>query len=323
MKNYEKKSLYSFITIFFLGFMAIFLLLASLFYLVEEKRLSSEERMKQHIEFVECKTIYGDSKECQKYLKTPMINLQATYEQIFYAFLLSLLIVIPTIITLGYISLKPVRRATALLDSVMEQITHDMNTPMSAIKINASSIMKKTDGVIQNKAHRIVESAKQIELMQGNLQALILREQRALYSEKLDLSLLINGVIATLQTKYQNSIINYDSIPLEIYADKTDIQRVLINIIENSIKYNKNNNPIKIFTLENTIHIQDKGIGIKDISKVFDNYYRESSSKQGLGIGLSATYQLCLNNNCKIKIESEFGVGTTVILSFNDGDSNV
>ena len=323
LKNYEKKSLYTFIGIFFLGFMAIFLLLASLFFLVEKKRLSSEERMTQHVEYIECKTIYSDSKECQKHLKTPTIDLESTYEKILYAFLLSLLIIIPTIITLGYISLKPVRRASALLDSVMEQITHDMNTPMSAIKINASSIMKKTDGVIQNKAHRIIESAKQIELMQGNLQALILREQRALYIEKLALSSLIAEVINTLQTKYQHSKINYDSIPLEIYADKTDIQRVLINIIENSIKYNKKDNPIEIITTHNTIHVKDEGIGIKNVSKVFDNYYRESTAKQGLGIGLSATYQLCINNNCDIKIESEFGVGTTVVLKFNGKNTNV
>ena len=309
--------------IFFLGFIAMFLLLATLFYFKEEKRLSSEERMKQHIEYVECKTIYNESKECKKYLNPPAINLQPIYLQIFYAFLLSLIIIIPTIITLGYISLKPVRRATTLLDNMMEQITHDMNTPMSAIKINASSIMKKTDGVVQNKAHRIVESAKQIELMQGNLQALILREQRALYKEEINLSSLIIETIHTLKTKYPDSIINYDSFPLKIQADKTDMQRILVNIIENSIKYNKNNNPIEISTLKNDIYIKDNGIGIKDIDKVFLNHYRESSQKQGLGIGLSATYQLCKNNGFDIVMQSKFGIGTTVILKLNGEDSNV
>ena len=323
MKKYEKKSLYTFIAVFSSGFLVIFLLLATLFYIKEEKRLSSEARMVTHVEYIECKNIYGNSQECRDFLQTPSINLKETYEQLFYAFLLSLLVMIPLIITLGYISLKPVRRATALLDRVMEQISHDMNTPMSAIKINAQSLANKSDGVLQKKAKRIVASAKQIELMQANLQALILQETRSLYKEKLEMSHVLYEVIETLESKYPHSEINYDGKELILFADKTDLQRVLINIIENSIKYNQNSEPIVIKSYLKELHIIDKGIGIEDVNKVFDNYYREASSKPGLGIGLAATHQLCKNNNCKIKIESEVAKGTTVILKFNNENENV
>lgn len=100
------------------------------------------------------------------------------------------------------------------------------------------------------------------------------------------------------------------------------MNELLINLIDNAIKYNKDGGSIKVSLLENdskvTISVADTGIGIskQDCSRIFERFYRvdKSHSKKigGTGLGLSIVKHIVNYHNGEIHLQSELGVGTTI-----------
>ena len=112
-------------------------------------------------------------------------------------------------------------------------------------------------------------------------------------------------------------------VPL-VYADKDDIERVILNILTNSIKYTKENGEIKIYVgfVYNDAYIKifDNGIGIpeEDLSRIFERFYRVDKARTrefgGTGLGLSIAQEILSKNNGSIDIKSEVGKGTEVVI---------
>ena len=109
-----------------------------------------------------------------------------------------------------------------------------------------------------------------------------------------------------------------------VYADKKGIERVILNIIANAIKYTNENGTIKVYVgfVYNDAYIKviDNGIGIpeEDLSKVFERFYRVDKSRTrgmgGTGLGLPIAKEILNQNEGKIDIKSEFGKGTEVVI---------
>ena len=109
-----------------------------------------------------------------------------------------------------------------------------------------------------------------------------------------------------------------------VYADKKGIERVILNIISNAIKYTPEGGIIKIYVgfVYNDAYIKviDNGIGIPedDVSKVFERFYRVDKSRTremgGTGLGLSIAKEILDQNEGKIDLKSEFGKGTEVVI---------
>ncbi len=112
-------------------------------------------------------------------------------------------------------------------------------------------------------------------------------------------------------------------VPL-VKADKYGIERVILNILTNSIKYTHENGNIKIYVgfVYNDAYIKviDNGIGIpeKDLPRIFERFYRVDKARTrdlgGTGLGLSIAKEIIEQNNGSIDIKSEFGKGTEVVL---------
>ncbi len=109
-----------------------------------------------------------------------------------------------------------------------------------------------------------------------------------------------------------------------VYADKDDIERVVLNILTNSIKYTPDNGEIKIYVgfVYNDAYIKifDNGIGIpeEDLSRIFERFYRVDKARTremgGTGLGLSIAKEILDKNGGSIDIKSEVGVGTEVVI---------
>ena len=109
-----------------------------------------------------------------------------------------------------------------------------------------------------------------------------------------------------------------------VYAEKDGIERVIINILTNSIKYTEENGTIKIYVgfVYNDAYIKiiDNGIGIPeaDLSKIFERFYRVDKARTremgGTGLGLSIAQEILDRNNGTIDIKSELGKGTEVVI---------
>ena len=109
-----------------------------------------------------------------------------------------------------------------------------------------------------------------------------------------------------------------------VYADKDDIQRVILNILTNSIKYTPEGGNIKIYVgfvySDAYIKIIDNGIGIpeEDLNRIFERFYRVDKSRAremgGTGLGLSIAKEILDKNGGSIDIKSQINKGTEVVI---------
>ena len=102
----------------------------------------------------------------------------------------------------------------------------------------------------------------------------------------------------------------------------TDLNHLIRNLIDNAIKYNKENGTIIIELNDNTISVSDTGIGIskENISRIFERFYRVDKAKSkelgGTGLGLAIVKHICINNNLKIDVESTLNEGSKFSVKF-------
>ena len=109
-----------------------------------------------------------------------------------------------------------------------------------------------------------------------------------------------------------------------VQADKDGIERVIINIISNSVKYTPNGGKINVYVgyVHNDayVKIKDTGIGIPkdDLDKVFERFYRVDKARSrklgGTGLGLSIAKEIIEQSNGNISVSSKVGQGTEVVI---------
>ena len=109
-----------------------------------------------------------------------------------------------------------------------------------------------------------------------------------------------------------------------IKADKAGIERVILNVLSNAIKYTEEHGSIKIYVgfVYNDAYIKiiDNGIGIpkEDLGRIFERFYRVDKARTremgGTGLGLSIAKEIIEQNNGSIDIKSEYGKGTEVVI---------
>ena len=109
-----------------------------------------------------------------------------------------------------------------------------------------------------------------------------------------------------------------------VYADKDDIQRVILNILSNSIKYTPDGGTIKIYVgfvySDAYVKIIDNGIGIpaEDLDRIFERFYRVDKARTremgGTGLGLSIAKEVLDKNGGSIDIKSQVNKGTEVVI---------
>jgi len=119
---------------------------------------------------------------------------------------------------------------------------------------------------------------------------------------------------------------NYDK-PIRVNADKKRIIEVVNNLIVNSIKYGKRNGQTTVTFFEIgdqiMVEITDTGIGIaeKDISRIFERFYRTDKSRSrdqgGTGLGLSIVKHIIEAHEQTVSVRSKYGEGSTFTFSLN------
>lgn len=117
-------------------------------------------------------------------------------------------------------------------------------------------------------------------------------------------------------------ILNFESKKnFQIYADPLRLQQIVINLLDNAMKYSNNGNEVRLDAIslndKAVISVSDEGIGIpsEEIEFIFDRLYRIEKSRSrtygGSGIGLSVVKELVEAHGGKIEVESKLGKGST------------
>lgn len=150
------------------------------------------------------------------------------------------------------------------------------------------------------------------------------------YVKKQNLTEIINTAIlknkrSLLQNKVKLNLHELNN--TQVYTDSKWCIFIINQIIQNAVKYSKNNNKeIEIFSINNkenvTLHIKDNGIGIKrgELSRVFEKGFTGTNGRKinqkSTGMGLYLCKKLCDKLGLKIELNSEENVGTEIILVF-------
>jgi len=207
----------------------------------------------------------------------------------------------------AFYSLRPMREALYLLENFLKDIIHDLNTPSTSILLNSKLLKRHGDF---EEIERIELSAKTISSLYKNLE--FITQKGIEKNENISVSQVINSKIDVLHKLYPTIIFKKDIEDFFIKTNENALERILDNLLTNACKYNKKNGIVHIIASKNRIIIKDTGIGIKNVSRVFDRYYKETD--RGLGIGLSIVKKLCSALDIKITIKSKIEEGTSVEL---------
>lgn len=149
---------------------------------------------------------------------------------------------------------------------------------------------------------------------------------REIFIEKVDLNSLLEDVVAyfdsSLKEKNIKLIKEFDPNLIFVNVDRHRIERMVSNLIQNSIdavEENKGIIKIKTKDLENSFQIivEDNGCGIpeKNLDKIFDIFFTTKGSR-GTGFGLAIVQKIVKEHNGKIEVKSKVGEGTTFTITF-------
>ncbi|MCL5073284.1 MAG: HAMP domain-containing histidine kinase, partial [Actinobacteria bacterium] len=208
--------------------------------------------------------------------------------------------------------------------------SHELRTPITIISAKAEAALTKSKKIEDyRKALKvIIRETKRVSFLLSQLLLLARSDEgkSILNIEKIDLKMIIESIIIEMKDKAEQKNIRLSLTSeqnLIIKADQTFITMLFLNIIENSIKYNKKGGFINIsFSKEDDyakVIIEDSGIGISDenLIHIFDRFYRVSESRadKGSGLGLSIVKEIVEVHKGQIKIDSKLGKGTKFEIS--------
>ena len=203
-------------------------------------------------------------------------------------------------------------------------VAHEIKSPLTTI-IGYQEMIR--DEIITTKEE--ISEANEVTIKEANRLKSILNNMLGISSiernelrpiVKINLKDGINNIIESerLKLKLKNIIVYIDIEPYIVKMNEQDFDILFRNLIENAIKYNKNNGEIYIdFNIkEKKLSIKDTGIGIskEHINRIFERFYRINkarSLKDGTGLGLALVKHTCKYYNFEINVDSRENIGTT------------
>ena len=229
-------------------------------------------------------------------------------------------------------SLMTQRKLVEIKRDFINNMTHELKTPLATISLAVDALKSSkvnTDPKSVDYFSTIIkeENVRMNKHVETILQAAQLdKKENELNKQAADIHDLIQGVVDSfklqLDSKPSQVQTQLEANPSIIQVDEEHLLHVLSNLIDNAIKYSKNEIDIKIQT--KTLHqktfisIQDKGIGMDANAKkhIFEKFYRAHSGNvhdvKGYGLGMSYVKWVVDSHKGQIAVQSELGVGTTI-----------
>jgi signal transduction histidine kinase len=208
-------------------------------------------------------------------------------------------------------------------DDIISAISHEFKNPISVISGYAQTLIK--DKNIDNKTkekflEKISSNSDKLTNMIDRLKLTIkLDEKKQIQTFKYcNITDLTKEIIQDLQLVYNARQINLKASNIKIKADKTLIGIAITNLIENALKYSKED--IEIEITDKFLCVMDNGIGIKqnEIPKITSKFYRSLKNKwdNSLGLGLFLVDNILKLHNFKLNIKSYENKGSTFSIIF-------
>lgn len=221
------------------------------------------------------------------------------------------------------------RRLENMRSQFVANVSHELKTPLTSIKGFAETLRMVEDEETRTKFLDIID--KEVDRL-GRLinDTLVLSkiESDTQNEEEFLPNNIIEDVIISVEemAKSKNTkIIEHCTNNELLLGDVDKFQQLIINLVENAIKYSGENSTVIINSYskngEYVLSVKDNGIGIpeEDIPRIFERFYRVDKSRKGEGTGLGLAIVKHIVNlfNGKIEVKSKLGEGTEFIVTIN------
>ncbi|MDD5155959.1 MAG: ATP-binding protein [Candidatus Omnitrophica bacterium] len=222
------------------------------------------------------------------------------------------------------------RRLEQIRQDFVANVSHELRTPISSIKGYAETLL---EGALKDKHNAkdfiniIYQDAERLSQLINDLLDLSRIESGKMKMNvvELDPVSVIKRAMTVIdnQAKVKSIALKLDFAPElpDIKADETRLSQVLINLLDNAIKYTPENGSVTISAAVSAdalqIDVSDTGIGIsdKDLPRIFERFYRVDKARSrelgGTGLGLSIVKHIVQAHGGQVWVKSEPGLGST------------
>jgi two-component system phosphate regulon sensor histidine kinase PhoR len=238
-----------------------------------------------------------------------------------------------------YVTLRSLfnqKKLSEIKSDFINNMTHEFKTPLATISLAIDAL--KTEKVQNDKekftyfSNIIKEENKRMNKHVETILQAALMEKQELQLQVTDLPMhkIIKSVIDSydlqLKEKNGNVEVNLQAMNDMVKGDEVHITNLLSNLIDNAIKYSKENTHIKIDTWLNkkyfVLRVEDNGIGMskESVKRIFEKFYRAHTGNihnvKGFGLGMSYVKTVIDAHKGKIKVESTPGKGSSFTVEF-------
>jgi signal transduction histidine kinase len=260
---------------------------------------------------------------------------QATIERIGIALVVAYVVAVALVTVAAWVlasrTLRPIREAHVRQRRFVADASHEVRTPLAAIRATAEEAAGRAASAedLRVALARIVASAEDLSRLTSDLLLLARADERLIErrSEPIDLSVVTAEAIealagANLPDGRPLVALTPD---LPIAADADEVRRIVINLVDNALRYGGRPDGVRVATLgterEAILEVRDSGPGIAaaDQDQIFEPFYRvraHAGSPGGSGLGLAIARSLAENNGGRLTVTSVAGSGATFRLVF-------
>ncbi|OGO80203.1 MAG: PAS domain-containing sensor histidine kinase [Clostridiales bacterium GWC2_40_7] len=233
---------------------------------------------------------------------------------------------------LSIMDITNIKKLEQIRTDFVSNVTHELKTPLTSIRGFVETLRSGAidDGEVSDKFLEIIDiEAERLYMLINDILQLseIETKQKDSNIATHDFGSIINEVFSILQGAADKKSIelscNIEG-SINITANRDRIKQMLINLIDNAIKYNVENGSVRVkaWKAEGRIvlSVKDTGIGIaqQHLTRIFERFYRvdkgRSRNMGGTGLGLSIVKHIVNLYNGDIKVESEPGKGTEFVI---------
>lgn len=230
--------------------------------------------------------------------------------------LLTTTLIFITIVVISWILsrlfMRPIQQKVKEIESFIQDISHELNTPITALGMSTSRAMQKKaydEKILRNisistkQLYSIYQSLAYLNFSGVNQESQILNLKAILLRSIEYYSELSHAKNIKIEASLQDS---------EIVAIDSRIELLFSNLISNAIKYSMPDTTIRVKLKQGFFSIEDEGIGMhKDkLHEIFQLYKRGSTLAGGFGVGLNIVKQICDEFKIEIDVSSEPDVGS-------------
>ena len=225
------------------------------------------------------------------------------------------------------------KRYSEIKNDFINNMTHELKTPIASISLAAQMLndnsVTKSQQMMAHLGGVINDETKRLRfLVEKVLQMSMFDKKKAVFKKKnLDLNEMVETVSKSFSLRVEHTggkiYTEIEAVDSAIYVDEMHFQNVIFNLMDNAVKYRKPDKPLDIYLRtwndENHLYLSIRytGLGIKkeNLKKIFDKFYRVHTGNvhdaKGFGLGLAYVHKVVELHDGEIKVESEFGKGTT------------